>query len=372
VAGAYANDPLFRGLTGGAKQSGFLAFARVNGDGVDSAHLELDLGSGLAPSFFPLTFADTPRQEALATLLQSIDVRTVAADALIERQFGPMLRMLEQRPSAAVETTDVGLPGAFDETDALALVIGGDAQLGDALHLFPLLATDPFARTLPIVVAAPADTLATLAGELRRLASFYRLSLRLVPMSAGDDVLDALEAGAAATQAGTLALLSAHLLPASPGWLRALVTAHRLKGGRFVVCPTILFDDGSVRWAGIHLDEIGGKREFNNQYLGYPRSILSGAVLEEVAAGTVECCVISRASLEAAGGFRHAYLGLAAKNLDMALRVRLAGTPALWHPGAEMVAAEERGPSAGSALTRRVDQWAFDHRWALALANLRS
>jgi hypothetical protein len=266
---------------------------------------------------------------------------------------------------------DLGPAVAFDSADATALVVGGDAQLGDALHLLPLLATDPFARTLPIVIAAPADVLASVSGEIRRLASFYRVSLRLVPMLAGDDVLDALEAGAAATKAGTLALLSAHMLPASAGWLQKLVTTHRQRNGTFVVCPTILFEDGSVRWAGVHLDEHDGKREFANQYLGYPRSVLAGAEPEEVAAATFECCVISRAAFEAAGAFARGYLGVAAKNLDMGLRVRLAGTPALWQPASEVVLAEDRGVMPAPALARRVDQWAFDHRWALALTNLR-
>ncbi|MEJ0011732.1 MAG: hypothetical protein WDM94_03710 [Bauldia sp.] len=371
VAGAYASDPLFRDLAGAGRQSGFLAFAPVAEANAGSAHLELDLGDGNPPSFFPLTFAEAPPREVIGKLLNSIDVRSAAADAIVDRQLGPMLRAAGRDAPPAGEAADVGVPGAFDDPASIAIVIGADDRAGDALALLPLLAIDPFARRLPIVFAAPGETLFAVAGEVRRLASFYRLALRLVPTASGDDMLDGLEAGAAATRAGTLVLLAANMLPASPGWLQRLIETYRQNGSRHLVCPTVLFDDNSVRWAGTHFSERDGRRELRFAHRGFPRAVLAGAELEEVSAGTLECCVVSRAGFEAAGGFARGYLGPAARNLDMALRIRLAGTPALWQPQAEVVAAEERTLASEPALARRVDQWAFDHRWALALANMR-
>ncbi|HVY19758.1 MAG TPA: hypothetical protein VHA70_06710 [Bauldia sp.] len=371
VAGAYAGDPLFRELTASAKQSGFLAFAGIAGVNPGPAHLELDLGGGNPPSFFPLTFAEAPPREVIGKLLSSIDPRTAAADAIVERQLGPMLRAAGHVPPSTAETTDLGPPAAFDDPASVALVIGADERAGDALGLLPLLAIDPYARRLPVVFAAPAEALSAITGDIRRLASFYRLSLRLVPTMPAADAFDGLEAGVAATRAGTLALLAANLLPASPGWLQRLLETYRQNGGRHLVSPTVLFEDNSVRWAGTEFGERNGKREIRFRHRGFPRAALAGAELLEVSAGTLECCVVSRAGFEAAGGFARAYLGPAAKNLDMALRIRLAGTPALWQPETEMVAAEERPAAAEPPLAGRVDQWAFDHRWALALTNMR-
>lgn len=371
VAGAYDSDPLFRDLAGAGRQSGFVAFAPVKDADVRSAHLELDLGEGIAPSFFPLTLAQAPPRDVIGKLLSSIDVRTAAADSIVEHQLGPMLRAIERPPSPAAEPIDMGFTAAFDDPASVAIVIGADERAADALGLLPLLAIDPYARRLPIVFAAPADALSAIAGDVRRLASFYRLALRLVPTTSGDDTFDALGAGVAATRAGALALVSASILPASPNWLQRLVETWRQNGARHLVSPTVLFDDNSVRWAGAEFTERDGRRELGCRHRGFPRATLAGASLEEVSAGTLECCVISRSGFEAAGGFARGYLGPSAKNLDMALRIRRAGTPALWQPEAEVVGAEERLPSAEPPLARRVDRWAFDRRWALALANMR-
>ena len=368
VAGAYANDPLFRSLSTNSRLSGFLAFGRMASAEPESAHLELDLGGNQPPSFFPLTIAEAPPREALAGLLQSVDIRSGAAETIVERQFGPMLRSLERLPAVASEVTDIG---AFYPAAPIALVIGGDERVGEALSLLALLAIDPFARTLPIVLAAPSDAIAPIAGEIRRLATFYRLSMRLVPTGPGSDVYDALESGAGATGADTIALLSIHVLPGTADWLSRLLQTYRLRGKRHLVSPTILFEDGSVRWAGSRLDKYDGRRELKHPRVGYPRTALAGAALEEVSAGTLDCCVLPRASFLAADGFAHGYLGLAAKNVDMALRIRLAGTPALWEPEVEMLCAEDATPASGIELTHRIDRWSFDHRWSLALASVR-
>jgi hypothetical protein len=368
VAGAYANDPLFRNLTANTKLSGFLAFGHITSAQAESAHLELDLGDNRPPSFFPLAVTDAPPREALARLLQSVDMRSGAAETIVERQFGPMLRSLEPAPAVASDVTDIG---AFDIAAPMALVIGGDEHVSETLSLLALLAIDPFARTLPIVLAAPADALASFAGEIRRLATFYRLSIRLVSSASGSDVYDSLEAGTNATNAETLALLSSHVLPGTADWLSRLLQTYRLRGEQHLVSPTILFEDGSIRWAGSWLDEHDGRRELTHPHLGYPRAALAGAGLEQISAGTLDCCVLPRAAFVAADGFARGYLSLTAKNADMALRIRLAGTPALWQPEIEMLSAEDGSPAGAVELTHRIDRWSFDHRWSLALATVR-
>jgi O-antigen biosynthesis protein len=368
VAGAYSDDPLFRSLISNAKLSGFLAFGRIPSGDAESAHLELDLGDNRPPAFFPLTLTEASPSEALARLLQAVDIRSGAAETIIERQFGPMLRSLEPAPAIASEVTDIG---ALDAAAPIALVIGGDDRVGETLSLLALLAIDPFARTLPIVLAAPKDALASFAGEIRRLATFYRLSIRLVSSASGSDVYDSLEAGANATNAETLALLSSHVLPGTADWLSRLLQTYRLRGEQHLVSPTILFEDGSVRWAGSWLNENDGRRELTHPHLGYPRAAVVGAGLEQVSAGTLDCCVLPRAALVAANGFAHGYLSLTAKNADMALRIRLAGTPALWQSAIEMLSAANGTPAGAMELTHRIDRWSFDHRWSLALATVR-
>jgi hypothetical protein len=137
-----------------------------------------------------------------------------------------------------------------------------------------------------------------------------------------------------------------------------------------MVSPTILFEDRSVRWAGTWLDRDNGSPALVNRHLGFPKSAIAGRQPEEISTGTLECCVLSRTAFLAADGFSRGYLGGAAKNLDMALRIRLAGAAALWLPEVEMLAAADTPDLPAWQLARRIDRWSFDHRWSLAMANM--
>jgi hypothetical protein len=362
VANAYANDPLFRDLVDSARPTGFLALARLASRESTPAHLELDLGENLPPTFFPLSVADVRPRQALARLLQCVDSRSAAAHAIVERQFGPMLRSLERVPSDAPGARDIG---AYNESASLSLVVGFDDKLGEALSLLALIARDPVARSLPIVLAAPSDAIVALDGEIRRLASFYRLSLRLAEAASGSDVYDSLEAGVHVAATPAVALLAGHVVPTA-GWLEKLADTFRRNGDSALVSPTVLFEDGSLRWAGAWLDEHDGRRELVEPHVGYPRGAVTEAKLQQVAAGTLDCCILPRAALLKAGGFSAGYLGAAAKNIDLALRIRMGGTQALWEPAVTVTAADE--PSAGGELMSRIDRWSFDHRWSLPLA----
>lgn len=369
VAGAFASDPLFRGLAGDGRPAGFIAFAPRMTEVEGETRIELDLGEGEPTCFFPITPSRAPLTQALARLLASIDPRAAAAVSAVERQFGPMLRACQRPGMAAKETHDLGDARRFEDA-SVALVIGADGRVGETTHLLAILATGRHAREYPIVLAAPGDALDPVAGEIARLAAFYDLSVRLVETERSADIFDALSAGAVATGAPTLALLSADVMPLGDDWLVRLLAAYRLRGERAIVCPTILFEDRSVRWAGAWLDDEDGRRQLTAPNLGLPVAAVDTAEPQEVSVGTLECCVLSRAAFEAAAETSGALLGSAARNLDIALRIRLAGTPALWLPEVQMIAAADASAEA-SLLARRIDRWSLDHRWSLAIANMR-
>ncbi|WP_084539874.1 hypothetical protein [Azorhizobium doebereinerae] len=375
VTRAFLSDPLFAALDPNRHAHGFLAFApRVAGHARDAAYLELTLDSGPAYRPLPLTRA-TPRQ-VLARLSAAVEPRSVAAAHVVERQLGPMVQSLERRPAASRVMSEAA---GFDGAAPLVIVVGVDEGAAQAGVLLSLLALEPATRALPIIVAVREDGFDDVAAEVRRLADFYGLRLRLVRADGAEDVCDALEAGVRASTAEHLLLLCAHVLPRANGWLPRLERAYRARGGRCLVSPTLLFEDDSVRWAGTVLDGEGAARGLNDRLVGYPRAAVRGAEPMEVTAGTVECCILPRSAFEAVEGFTRGYLGIAEKRLDLALKLRLGGTPSVWVPDVEMVCADETSEgAAGSAaaswhgLVRRVDRWAFDRRWSLAVANMRS
>jgi hypothetical protein len=366
VAEAFAANPLFHGLSTRGS-SGFLAFAPRPADArpADAYH-ELDLGDAHPPSYYPLAGSELPARTALTRMLASIDPRSATAITAVDRQFGPMLRSVGEEAPAVAERIDFG----FDDSAPVALIVGLDERAADVACLLALLALDPATRSVPIALAGPADAMNQVSGEIERLAGFYRLSVRLVLADGVEDVFDAQEAGVAATRAGTLALLSGDVLPGTREWLAPVLAAHRRPGERVMVSPTILCEDRSVRWAGTWLDRDDGSPALVNRHLGFPQSAIAGREPEEISTGTLECCVLSRAAFLAADGFSRGYLGGAAKNLDMALRIRLAGAAALWLPEVEMLAADDAPDVPAWQLARRIDRWSFDHRWSLAIANM--
>ncbi len=365
VTNAFANDPLFQGLPLARAPSGFIAFApRVGGE---DAYIEIDLGAG-EPSYFPLTVSTDAPRKTLARLIASVDLRSSAALHAAERQFGPMLRASEGETRGEAKTETFGPENAFKES-SVALVIGADERVGEAASLLALLATDPASRALPIILAAPGDASEAVAGEVARLADFYGLALRLV-QTRGGDAFDSMVAGAAVSDAETLVLLSADVLPTTRGWISKLLDVYRQTWARFAVSPTILFEDGSVRWAGAWLEEGRERNRLMMPYVGFPANQVADERTQEVAAATLECCALPRTAFKAIACGSGGYLGSAARNLDIALCLRTAGTHTFWAPEITMIAASEIAPTQGLQMAQRIDRWTLEHRWALPIANL--
>lgn len=371
VTKAYQSDALFAGLGAGSQSHGFLAFAPnvpVGREVQDATYLEFTLAQG--PAYRPLAIARTSPRQLMARLTASLEPKALHSPHLVERHLGPMAQSISRPAPRAVPAGDVG---AFQDEGQPALIVGIDGEPEQAGALISLLALDPETRALPIIVSACEACFDEVAAEVRRLADFYRLNLRLVCAVGADDVCDALEAGVRSTKAEHVALLAGDVLPRQRGWFGRLERAYRTRGSKCLAAPTLLFEDDSVRWAGTVLDGEGAERTLVDRHVGYPRAVLDGAAPDEVAAGGVQCCMLPRAAFEGVGGFSRTYIGAAEKGLDLALKLRLAGTPSVWVPGVEMMCADEAGSHLPwLPLARRIDRWAFDRRWTLAVSNMRS
>lgn len=371
VTAAFMEDPRFGpALASRRNNHGFIVFApKLLPEVGQPLHLAFEV-QGTGPAFLPLEPNRAPARRALERVLGLLDPRSSTANAVVERQIAPALQAAEIAPPRAAETLDVG---TFDPEAALGLVIGLDHRHRQLSALFALLAMDPEARPLPIVLAAPSESFDRVGAEARRLARFYGLSVRLVAVEGVEDACDALEAGVRACRFNTVALLSGAAQIRMPGWLGRLERAYRARGGQCVASPTLLFEDDSIRWAGAWLEGEGTSRRIANRFVGYPLEAVGNLGPMEVAAGASECCVLSRAAFIEVGGFARNYFTTAEKGLDLCLKLRMAGSPSLWVPDVEVYAvddAETATPHAG-ALAQLADRTSFDRRWALAISNMK-
>lgn len=186
---------------------------------------------------------------------------------------------------------------------------------------------------------------------------------------AAGDVFDLLEAGARALTRETVVLLAGSLLPHRRGWYGKLAAAHAARKGS-IISPTLAYEDHSVRWAG-SWPTAEAECPPSARYAGYPLGALAGLKLTQVAAASLDCCILPRESLLLAGGFAAGYLGSGHKGLDLGLRLGRSGTESYWLPSVQMLGSDEASgvtTAATAALVERIDQRMFSIRWAVAPA----
>ncbi|MCU4178174.1 glycosyltransferase family 2 protein [Bosea sp. BH3] len=371
VTAAFMEDPRFGPALASRRNShGFIVFApKLVPEAGQPLYLTFDV-QGTGPAFLPLEANRGQARRSLERILGLLDPRSATASAVVERQIAPALQAAEIAPPRAAETVDVG---AFEAEAPLGLVIGLDHRPRELSALFALLAMDPEVRPLPIVLAAPSESFDRVGAEARRLARFYRLSVRLVAVEGVEDACDAMEAGVRACRFQTVALLSGVTQIRMPGWLGRLERAYRARGGQCVASPTLLFEDNSIRWAGAWLEGEGQNRRIANRFVGYPLDAIGNLGPMEVAAGASECCVLSRAAFIEAGGFARNYFTTAEKGLDLCLKLRMQGAPSIWVPEVEVYAVDDGEAAAApvAALAQFADRTSFDRRWALAISNMK-
>lgn len=371
VTAAFMEDPRFGPALASRRNShGFIVFApKLVPEPGQSLYLTFDV-QGTGPAFLPLEANRGQARRSLERILGLLDPRSATASAVVERQIAPALQAAEIAPPRAAETVDVG---AFEAEAPLGLVIGLDHRPRELSALFALLAMDPEVRPLPIVLAAPSESFDRVGAEARRLARFYRLSVRLVAVEGVEDACDAMEAGVRACRFQTVALLSGVAQIRMPGWLGRLERAYRARGGQCVASPTLLFEDNSIRWAGAWLEGEGQNRRIANRFVGYPLDAIGNLGPMEVAAGASECCVLSRAAFVEASGFARNYFTTAEKGLDLCLKLRMQGAPSIWVPEVEVYAVDDGETAAApvAALAQLADRMSFDRRWALAISNMK-
>lgn len=370
VTAAFHQDPAFgHSVDPHRHDHGFLAFVPgLAATGSDPVYFEIRIDEDTS-AFYPLKPVRASSRRALDRIVTALDPRSAATGMAIEAHIGPMIHAFDHPKPRPAEQRDFG----YDESaSSLALVLGGRRDGEEVLVALSLLALDPAMHAVPVIVSVPVELYGKIAAEVQRLARFYGLGVRLVGADGVQDACDALDAATHATGVDTLVFLSAGVMPRRPGWLATLERAYRKRGGKALVSPTILFEDNSVCFAGTVLDQ--RERRLVDSFLGYPGDAIRGAEPVEVMAGSSACCILSRQAFHDIGGFSQSYMSVREKSRDLCLKLKLAGTPSVWLPDVEMVAAEVDPVEAGlpwQRLVQHVDRWSFDRRWSLLVANMR-
>lgn len=372
VTAEYDNRaPFHAGLDPNKHAHGYVVFApELDGDSTAPFYLEFGF-SGERRAFLPLTPTRVTSREAVVRQIRAIDPEAWALRHIVEQQLVPLLSGVKRPAPDIFGVVDFG---SFEDAEGPAIIIGVDERVEEIGPLLALLALDPETRQTPIVIAAATDIADRIGVQVRRLAEFYKLRVRLVSASGSEDLYDALEVGSRAVSTETVVFLAASLLPRGPGWLSKLLAAYEQRGN-CVLSPTLAYEDDSIRWAGTWLASEQSDRALVSRYAGYPIDAVARMGTMEVAAATFECCVMPREALFSVNGFTRGYLGTHEKGLDLGMKLKKAGLKSYWLPSAQMLGSDDISATdkpTTIALIEGIDRQIFDARWGSGPARSKS
>lgn len=368
VSAGYGADPLFAGrIPAGEDGHGFLATIPCDADPDAAWYLELLLDDDQA-AFLPVTLAP-PTTQLVRRMLTSVDIRDPAAEAVIARQLGPMVGAAAARLPARSHAKVACNFGHTDRKPRITAVIPVPPGLADIGVTMARFAVDPELSAVELLVVAQAGSAQALGTSLQRAARFFGLFGRLVVTPEALDPCEALELGAAHAAGDLLLFLSPGVFSRRKGWLSQLGKPLLATESAGAVCPTLLWEDESIKFAGQPAGKFAGQRSLS-RLAGYPRHWLAdeGTAPVPVQSGTVECCLIPKRLFAELGGFARDFVGAEWKGPDFFLRLRATGRTCLWVPTVEMVALDDPSDAAEPDYWRQagrlVDEWGFYRKWA--------
>jgi hypothetical protein len=181
------------------------------------------------------------------------------------------------------------------------------------------------------------------------------------------DLSAALDVAACEVAAAHYLLLDPATRGAGPGWRGALREAVATASRLSVACPTLLYEDLSIRFAGaasLAILPFAPYAEVTRQMAGMPAAFACSAAAPdkrpsvETRFGTLACCLVPRAALQAIGAAQTALAGTFGQDTGLFLRLHAAGIACLWVPQAVVYAPDVAEPTERfSNVSRLIDGW---------------
>lgn len=387
VTEAFRQAPGFA-PSAGAHAHGFAAHAASvrdasgEGSGAGSLHLDIVFRDG-SVAFLPLQ--DCGGDAALqARLLESVDLHKPSGLAVIERQLGPLFLGGRRRVAEAA------IVCGADPGWATALVVALPQQPDLPRALLSQFLHDPLRADEGLVLVCGESWQASDLDRLRAELAFRALPAMLLRVGGQCCPVAALEAALALTSAASVLMLGWGTHGRAPGWREALYAARadhagagrertgagpgEAGGGEACFCATQLYEDYSIRFAGIDGVQALAQAPWfaaGHGMAGLPASLARGDTVP-VLAGSLAACLMPRSVATALGGGGGRYATAEATELDFFLRLGRAGIACLWVPSARVYALDSEpgqatghgGPGHGvDEVARLVDGWCLRETW---------
>jgi len=313
-------------------------------------------------AFLPMATSAASDPASRRRVLQGTDLFKPSGISVIERQLGPFFLALMRRPP--VHRPAQGSIKTMLEPVAVAVVIplvGPPVQPRAVLSQFLHDSLRPDEALLFVCGANWGDgAMAT----LRRTLAFMGLDAQVLHAGDVDDPSSVLDVAAAYQPASHYLLLDPATSGTAPGWRQALRQAVESASQPAVACPTLLYEDLSIRFAGpsgLALSPIAPYASVTRKMAGMPAAFATSRLYSEgeTVLGTLACCLIPNAVLHAIGGAHTSLPGRFGQETGFFLRLHAAGIACLWVPQASAYAPDVADPATAleGEVGRLVDGW---------------
>jgi hypothetical protein len=355
VVEAYRREPAFAGQM--EPEAGVVVFVPQAPGAGEALHLRFTFADG-DRAFMPVTAADPAQSAVRARLLAGIDLYKPSGIAIVEQHAAPLLARV--RP-AAVPPPRVWLAGPMQRPKAVVAALAATttprALLSGFLH-------DPLEPDEHLVLICGPEWGQPGLDALRDLVGFYGLPASILVTTETAGPMLALRAAASVTRSASLLLVGAGVGGRSPGWRQALrATLDRNPGAAFV-CPTLLSEDWSIRYAGsagLRLQDAAPYASLDAPLAGLPAGLAADAAPRPAVIGSLECCLLRRQALAALDG-DGAHSTDAGREAGFFMRLRAAGLSGVWAPDVR-VYAPEGADMAEPPVARLIDGWMLRDAW---------
>lgn len=349
VSAAFSADPAFPKPP--CHRSGFAVNIIVELPSDASPHLRFTFRDGEF-AFLPLSLASALPAETRHRLLSTVDLHKPSGIAIVERHLAPFFSRLSPLPQGAVH-----IAFAVTKLALNAIVVPLRAPKLPRALVASLLQDPPSADEIVVVVVGPEWDVAKL-DALTALLRFYALPAMVLALSEQPNALSGLAAAAASTGCSNFLLLAPNVAGSSAGWRSALYEAEP---DAALVCPTVLYEDGSVRFAGsvsVNRLDHAPFAQLGVRLAGLNSSYVTEGEPAALDGGILACCLVRRPAILAldpalrfltAAGMEAAFFGTVAR----------AGLLGKWIPPIRIIAPED--DEVAPPIASLVDGWMLRH-----------
>ncbi len=356
VSAAFRADPAFTIPLN--DEAGFTVAIPVAPPPDQPAYLRFTFTDGEL-AFVPVRFADASAPSSLRSLLSSVDLHKPSALSVITQHLAPFLAQVRSR---AHETSGrIIHRGPLERARAVVVPLSTPKMPRSLISSFLL---DPVAGDEQVIFVCGPEWDQVRRETLIGLIRFYQLPASVLEVGYSLRSADAMREAASLSEADSFLLTSPGVVGSAPGWRGSL---HQAAGNDHVACPTVLFEDRSLRFGGpksVLFLERAPFVTIHEPFAGACADLASAEGSHDVGGGTFACCLVQRSALPA---LEHAsrFMTDAGQEAAFFLSLRELEMKSSWVPSVRVSAPEEEASQTQPALPL-VDGWMLRDKWGEA------